>query len=141
MRIPTILVPVAALTCGAASVMAQDAPPAEATTPTPANGTLTAEQQAEHDLWTPDQQAQYAAWPADVQGYYWALSADRQSLFWRLSDENKVTITNLPAEQQEMAWSQVEAQAAGAPAPATQPSAQPTADVEVVDESAADEPM
>lgn len=142
MQVRNLLIPFTAIAFVAFPVTAQDTPPADPATTMPVpGGTLTPEQQAEHDLWSADQQAQYATWPASVKDYYWGLSAERQSLFWRLPDANKVTLAGLPVEQQEAAWAQVEAQAAEIDATPSEPAAEPTPDAEVEDEGAIDEPM
>lgn len=64
-----------------------ESPPSEAAVaPAPK---MTAEQQAQYDLWPVDQQTQFAQWPADIQTYYWALPEDRQFIFWQLADSGQ----------------------------------------------------
>lgn len=57
-----------------------------------------------------EQQAAIATWPADTQTYYQSLTQDRQQMFWALSDTDKVRLSQLPEEQRELAWGQIEAQ-------------------------------
>lgn len=117
MRIRNVLPAVAVLAIAFAPALAQDAPagpmPPGATAEVGAEATLSADQQAQYDAWPPAQQAQFDAWPAETQAYFWSLTGDRQELFWRLADSDKVTLAGLPAEQQDRAWAQIEAQVAG----------------------------
>ncbi len=60
---------------------------------------------------TPEQQqAAMASWPTETQTYYQSLTEDRQKMFWALSDTDKVRLSQLPEEQREVAWGQIEAQ-------------------------------
>ena len=86
---------------------------------------MTPDQTAAYDSWPPDQQAAYDTWPMETRGYYWTLSPDRQSLFWRLSDEDRILITSMSGPDRESTWQMIEARAAGAEAPATDPNAEP----------------
>ncbi len=131
MRIRNLLPAVAALAIVSSPALAQDTemaePPVESAEPadTATTTTLTPDQQSAYDAWAPAQQAQYDAWPAETQTYFWSLTPERQELFWRISDADKSTLATLPPEQQTQAWAQIEAQAAGMPAP-TDPAANPT---------------
>lgn len=57
-----------------------------------------------------DKQAAIKAWPAETQQYYWSLTEERQKVFWALSDTDKVKLSQLPEEQRESTWAQIEAQ-------------------------------
>lgn len=162
MRIRNLLPAVAAVAIVSGPALAQDTtmaePPVESAEPadTGATTTMAPDQQATYDAWAPAQQAQFDAWPAATQDYFWTLTPERQELFWRISDADKSTLATLPPEQQTQAWAQIEAQAAGMPAP-TDPAAAPTtpdpmadpaadpadpmADPATPDEPETDEPM
>lgn len=57
-----------------------------------------------------EQQAAIANWPADTQTYYQSLTEDRQKMFWALTDTDKVRLSQMPEEQRETIWAQIEAQ-------------------------------
>ncbi len=58
---------------------------------------------------TPDQQqAAIATWPAETQAYYQSLSEARQKMFWALPDSDKVRLSQMPEEQRESVWAQIE---------------------------------
>lgn len=57
-----------------------------------------------------EQQAAIATWPAETQSYYQSLPQERQQMFWALTDADKVRLSQLPEEQRELAWGQIEAQ-------------------------------
>lgn len=141
MRIRNLLPAVAAVAIISGPALAQDTemaePPVESAEPadTATTTTLAPDQQSTYDAWAPAQQAQYDAWPAETQTYFWSLTPERQELFWRISDADKSTLATLPPEQQTQAWAQIEAQAAGMPAPPTDPAADPA---EPADPTAAD---
>jgi hypothetical protein len=92
--------------------------PSDTTTETPVDPTDTAAPPAQTDappeamagkVMTPEQQqAAIAKWPADTQTYYQSLSEDRQKMFWALSDNDKVTLSQMPEEQRESVWAQIE---------------------------------
>lgn len=56
-----------------------------------------------------DKQAAIKAWPPETQKYYWSLTEERQSLFWALSDTDKVSLSQMPEQQRESTWAQIEA--------------------------------
>lgn len=59
---------------------------------------------------TPEEkQAAIAKWPTETQTYYQSLTEDRQKMFWALSDNDKVTLSQMPEEQRESVWAQIEA--------------------------------
>jgi hypothetical protein len=57
-----------------------------------------------------DKQAAIDSWPAETRDYYQALPSERQEMFWALSDSDKVRLSQLPDEQKDAAWAQIEAQ-------------------------------
>ena len=105
--------------------VAQDDGAAPVAPTAPADTAMNPDQTAAYDSWPPDQQAAYDTWPMETRGYYWTLSPDRQDLFWRLSDEDRVLITSMSGPDRESTWQIIEARAAGAGAPASEPSDQP----------------
>ena len=56
------------------------------------------------------QKTAMASWPTETQTYYKSLPQERQELFWALSDTDKVRLSQLPEDQRETAWAQIEAQ-------------------------------
>lgn len=77
-----------------------DAAPGETAQTAPAPQTLT----------PADQEQAMQAWPPATQEYYKALTAERQQIFWALTDKDKVRLSELPEQQRETAWAQIEAQ-------------------------------
>lgn len=59
-----------------------------------------------------DKQEAFKAWPQETQDYYWSLAPDRQQMFWALSDSDKVKLSQMPEEQRESVWAQIETRAA-----------------------------
>ncbi len=57
-----------------------------------------------------EQQAAVATWPAETQTYYQSLTEERKKMFWALSDADKVRLSQLPEDQREVAWGQIESQ-------------------------------
>lgn len=57
-------------------------------------------------------QAAMEAWPAETRAYYESLSKDRQKMFWSLSDSDKVALSQLPEDQRESTWAQIESRMA-----------------------------
>ena len=91
---------------------------------------MTAEQQANYDLFTPDQQQAYDTWPIDTQSYYWNLPAPRQQTFWRLSDNDRNALGIMTAADQNTAWGVIERRLAemdamAEPVPAPEPGSEP----------------
>jgi hypothetical protein len=83
--------------------------PAAPTAQQPATPTVsTPEQDAMMQSWPADQQAAFKTWPAETQSYFWSLNSDRQNMFWALSDADKVTLSNMPEQQRESTWAQIE---------------------------------
>lgn len=59
-----------------------------------------------------DKQAAVASWPAETQEYYWSLTDERQQMFWSLSDSDKVRLSQMPDDQRESTWAQIESSVA-----------------------------
>ena len=78
---------------------------------------LTPDQQAMVDSWPAEKQASYETWPDTVRVYYWSLTPERQDMFWGLTDEDKVTLSSMPAPDQDAAWQRMETRASAPPAP------------------------
>lgn len=85
------------------------AAPAPADTTT-TDGTATNPGTATPVMTLEQQQAAIKTWPRETQAYYESLTEERQKMFWALSDTDKVRLSNLPDEQKELAWGQIEAQ-------------------------------
>ncbi|MEQ5786393.1 hypothetical protein J3454_00645 [Erythrobacter sp. NFXS35] len=69
-----------------------------------------AEQQSLMAAWPAEKQASFKQWPAATQDYFWSLTPERQSMFWALADSDKVKLSNMPEQQRESIWAQIEAQ-------------------------------
>ena len=82
---------------------------------------LTAQQQAQFDLWPADRQASYSAWPPEMQAYLWMLPPERQDVFWMLRDEDKTALVALDDAGCEAAWMEIERrlETMSSPEPAT----------------------
>ena len=65
---------------------------------------------AANTLTLEEQKAAIAKWPAETQAYYQSLTGERQKMFWALTDSDKVRLSQLPEDQREVAWGQIEAQ-------------------------------
>lgn len=102
-----------ALTMIPALAAAQD-PADEATAAD--NAAMAAQQPASEDAklasLPADKQAAIKAWPPETRQYYWSLTQERQKLFWALSDPDKVTLSQMPEQQRESTWAQIESRAA-----------------------------
>lgn len=69
-----------------------------------------AEQQSLMEAWPAEKQASFKQWPAETQEYFWSLTPERKNLFWALADSDKVKLSNMPEQQRESVWAQIEAQ-------------------------------
>lgn len=93
-------------------------PPTTPTTPPPATTDSTTMDSTTTDAPTAesyqpdDKQAAMEAWPAETKTYFQSLTPERQQMFWALTDTDKVRLSQLPEEQREVAWGQIESQLA-----------------------------
>ncbi|MEO0462149.1 MAG: hypothetical protein AAF127_03400 [Pseudomonadota bacterium] len=98
------------------TMAAHAAPQDEAMDEAPADSGAADAKQSTIATWSPEKQASYASWPPTTQDYYWTLAPERQKMFWGLADTDKVTLSNMSAEDQATAWDRIEARS-GTPEP------------------------
>ncbi|MFM7377409.1 MAG: hypothetical protein ACKO1O_04650 [Erythrobacter sp.] len=102
---------------GIAGVMAMTPALASAQAAPPADEAATAEQATTAEdprlaALPAEKKAAIKAWPPETQAYYWTLTEERQKVFWALSDTDKVKLSQMPEEQRESTWAQIEARTA-----------------------------
>lgn len=114
-----------ALIGAAGPLLVQSSAAQTTATTTVATPVLTASQQTDFDSWSPEQRTAYGTWPAAYQAYYWTLAPAQMTGWWRLSAEQRAQIMAMTPEQQAAAWTSVEAQLTGQPAPAAVVQANP----------------
>ena len=110
------------------TLVAQPAGKPAASTTTSAQTTLNADQKSMYDSWPAEQRTSYDSWPADYRSYYWTLTPSQQSGWWRLDDTQRKTMYDMAPADRTTAWSSIEAQMAGAPAPSTSAMSSSTTD-------------
>lgn len=74
------------------------------------DGTMPPPASSSKTMTVEEQQAAIATWPAETQTYYQSLTEKRKEMFWALSDADKVRLSQLPEDQRETAWGQIENQ-------------------------------
>ena len=85
-------------------------PPMTHTTPNGHADLSDAEKDSLMAAWPEDRKTAFKQWPEATQNYFWSLTPQRQNIFWALSDGDKVTLGNMPEQQRESTWAQIESQ-------------------------------